>query len=50
MDEILSGVRSAIAVKIYGSELEQLRIIGKFLVPKKTTEVQEIDVTQGSVV
>lgn len=29
MDEILSGVRSAIAVKIYGPELEQLRTIGK---------------------
>ncbi|MBW4629072.1 MAG: CusA/CzcA family heavy metal efflux RND transporter [Brasilonema octagenarum HA4186-MV1] len=29
MDEILSGVRSAIAVKIYGSELEQLRTIGQ---------------------
>lgn len=29
MDEILSGVRSAIAVKIYGPELEQLRIIGQ---------------------
>ncbi|HBW87986.1 MAG TPA: CusA/CzcA family heavy metal efflux RND transporter [Cyanobacteria bacterium UBA11149] len=29
MDEILSGVRSAIAVKIYGAELEQLRTIGQ---------------------
>jgi CzcA family heavy metal efflux pump len=29
MDEILSGVRSAIAVKIYGPELEQLRTVGK---------------------
>ena len=29
MDEILSGVRSAIAVKIYGSELPQLRTIGQ---------------------
>jgi CzcA family heavy metal efflux pump len=29
MDEILSGVRSAIAVKIYGPELEQLRSLGK---------------------
>ncbi len=29
MDEILSGVRSAIAVKVYGSELEQLRTLGK---------------------
>ncbi len=29
IDDILSGVRSAIAVKIYGPELEQLRIIGK---------------------
>ena len=28
MDEVLSGVRSAIAVKIFGSELEQLRAIG----------------------
>ncbi|MEH2197121.1 efflux RND transporter permease subunit [Nostoc sp.] len=28
MDEVLSGVRSAIAVKIFGSELEQLRMIG----------------------
>jgi Cu/Ag efflux pump CusA len=28
MDEVLSGVRSAIAVKIYGSDLEQLRTIG----------------------
>ncbi|MBD2077984.1 efflux RND transporter permease subunit [Phormidium sp. FACHB-592] len=29
MDEVLSGVRSAIAVKIFGSELEQLRILGQ---------------------
>jgi CzcA family heavy metal efflux pump len=29
IDDILSGVRSAIAVKIYGSELEQLRTIGQ---------------------
>ena len=29
MDEILSGVRSAIAVKIYGPELEQLRTLGQ---------------------
>ena len=29
MDEILSGVRSAIAVKIFGSELEELRTLGK---------------------
>jgi CzcA family heavy metal efflux pump len=29
MDEILSGVRSAIAVKVYGPELEQLRTLGK---------------------
>ncbi len=29
MDEILSGVRSAIAVKIYGTELSQLRTIGQ---------------------
>lgn len=29
MDEVLSGVRSAIAVKIFGSELEQLRTIGQ---------------------
>jgi len=28
MDEVLSGVRSAIAVKIFGSELDQLRSIG----------------------
>ncbi|MBD2319862.1 efflux RND transporter permease subunit [Phormidium tenue] len=29
MDEVLSGVRSAIAVKIFGTELEQLRILGQ---------------------
>jgi CzcA family heavy metal efflux pump len=29
MDEVLSGVRSAIAVKIYGPELDQLRAIGQ---------------------
>lgn len=29
MDEILSGVRSAIAVKIYGAELDQLRTVGQ---------------------
>ncbi len=29
IDDILSGVRSAIAIKIYGSELEQLRTIGQ---------------------
>jgi cation efflux system protein involved in nickel and cobalt tolerance len=29
MDEVLSGVRSAIAVKIFGAELEQLRTIGQ---------------------
>ncbi|WP_017655737.1 efflux RND transporter permease subunit [Fortiea contorta] len=29
MDEVLSGVRSAIAVKIFGSDLEQLRSIGQ---------------------
>ena len=29
MDEVLSGVRSAIAVKIYGSDLAQLRTIGE---------------------
>lgn len=28
MDEVLSGVRSAIAVKVFGPELPQLRIIG----------------------
>jgi len=29
IDDVLSGVRSAIAIKIYGSELEQLRTIGQ---------------------
>ena len=29
MDEILSGVRSAIAVKIYGAELDELRTVGQ---------------------
>ncbi len=42
MDEVLSGVRSAIAVKIYGSDLEQLRTIG--------SQVEEVMKTVAGVV
>ncbi|MBD2540460.1 efflux RND transporter permease subunit [Coleofasciculus sp. FACHB-SPT36] len=42
MDEVLSGVRSAIAVKIFGPDLEQLRTLGK--------QVEEIMKTVGGVV
>lgn len=39
MDEVLSGVRSAIAVKIFGSDLEQLRTLGQ-KVQSAMSEVQ----------
>jgi CzcA family heavy metal efflux pump len=39
MDEVLSGVRSAIAVKIFGPDLEQLRTLGK-QVQSAMSEVQ----------
>ncbi|MBD1921470.1 efflux RND transporter permease subunit [Microcoleus sp. FACHB-831] len=42
MDEVLSGVRSAIAVKIFGPDLEQLRTIGR--------QVEDIMKTVGGVV
>ncbi|MBW4494638.1 MAG: CusA/CzcA family heavy metal efflux RND transporter [Oscillatoria princeps RMCB-10] len=42
MDEVLSGVRSAIAVKIFGPDLEQLRALGK--------QVEEIAKTVEGVV
>jgi CzcA family heavy metal efflux pump len=42
MDEVLSGVRSAIAVKIFGPDLEQLRTLGR--------QVEDIMKTVGGVV
>jgi len=42
MDEVLSGVRSAIAVKIYGPDLEQLRTLG--------SQVEEVMKTVAGVV
>ena len=39
MDEVLSGVRSAIAVKIFGADLDQLRTIGQQI----ETQMKSID-------
>jgi CzcA family heavy metal efflux pump len=39
MDEVLSGVRSAIAIKIFGSDLEQLRNLGS----KVETAIRDVN-------
>ncbi len=43
MDEVLSGVRSAIAVKIFGPDLEQLRTIGKQVQERMSTVAGVVD-------
>lgn len=43
MDEVLSGVRSAIAVKIFGPDLEQLRTVGEQVEKQMATVIGVID-------